>query len=105
MNKSILIITVLASLACGVQGNFTERPDEVYNNTAHSNKVSTVVNVEMVVTGKLNIREEPSAEARDLGDLYPGDAVTCQLPFRVIGDSAWCLHSRGWSNVRWMEAK
>jgi hypothetical protein len=39
-------------------------------------------------------------------DLHPGEIVTCTVfSAPMDGDGLWCLHDRGWSNARWMEAK
>lgn len=95
---------MLFMFACGMQapkGDFTRA---LYVGT-QAEASTPVPSVEMVVTGSLNIRADHTEESADIGDLFYGDIVTCKLPFTVVGESIWCLHERGWSNVRWLEVR
>lgn len=91
-------------LACGLtpKGDFTAR-NEV---TTPTQEGSTFVKM-VVVDAPEGLRVR--SEAGDLSTynriLHNGDIVTCELPFEVVGDSIWCKHQYGWSNVRYLEAK
>ena len=94
MNK-ILYITmlILVSLACGASAQLPQKSD-----TALMPEMNTEVNsVEMVVIADtaLNIRADHTEESADIGDLFYGDVVTCELPFTVVGESIWCKQERG----------
>ena len=107
MRKFLYVVLLISSsLACGIA--VPQGKSDVFTDTHSLPEVSTEVNsVVMVVVADegLNIRADHSEESEDIGDLFPGDIVTCELPFMVIGDSVWCKHERGWSNARWLEAK
>lgn len=98
-----IIPLILVSLACGMSV-----PAENALGVNKDIHINTEVNsVEMVVIADtaLNIRADHTEQSDDIGDLFYGDVVTCELPFTVVGDSTWCLHERGWSNVRWLEVR
>ena len=103
--KHLFVILALASLACGMQtqaGKFTANK-VIYVNTHPTTEVSTVV-MTVIADEGLNIRAEHSENSQDVGDLFPGDVVTC-YQLVTVGDSIWCRHERGWSNARWLEAQ
>ena len=103
--KHLFVILALASLACGMQtqaGEFTANK-VIYVNTHPTTEVSTVV-MTVIADEGLNIRAEHSENSQDIGDLFPGDVVTC-YQLVTVGDSIWCHHERGWSNARWLEAQ
>lgn len=75
----------------------------VYADTQIEDEISTVV-MTVIADEGLNIRAEHSEESADIGDLFPGDVVTCR-ELVTVGDSIWCHHERGWSNARWLEAR
>ena len=98
-----LFFLAIASLACMAtpQVEFTASK---YVDTQIKNEVSTEVKMTVVADEGLNIRAEHTEESADIGDLFPGDVVTCR-ELVTVGDSIWCHHERGWSNARWLEAK
>jgi len=94
-------ILVLSMLACG---GLAELPGA---SLPPASPLPTPPVPVMVVTGDLNIRvapgeKNPLVEGKNV--LHAGDVVTC-FEFYVIGEGLWCRHERGWSNVRWMQAK
>ncbi len=99
--KHLFVILAIASLACMAtpQVEFTASK---YVDTQIKNEVSTEVKMTVVANG--DIRAEHSENSQDVGDLFPGDVVTC-YQLVTVGDSIWCHHERGWSNARWLEAK
>jgi hypothetical protein len=95
--KLYLSIFVVFSLACGMQAPKVN-PTPVAIDTQ---EMST--DVQMVVTGDLWVRPVAGDLHRTVGNpLKAGDIVTC-TEFQVIGDSIWCKHERGWSNVKEMK--
>ena len=98
-----LFFLALASLACMAtpQVEFTASK---YVDTQIKNEVSTEVKMTVIADEGLNIRAEHSENSQDIGDLFPGDVVTC-YQLVTVGDSIWCHHERGWSNARWLEAQ
>lgn len=101
--KHLFVILAIASLACMAtpQVEFTASK---YVDTQIKNEVSTEVKMTVVADEGLNIRAEHSENSQDIGDLFPGDVVTCR-ELVTVGDSIWCHHERGWSNARWLEAR
>ena len=93
-------VLMLASLACGVQGQKLKVYQSMPTETAEATEV------EMMVTGDLYIRTA-AGETNPLVDgkntLHDGEIVTC-TEFLVVGDGLWCKHQYGWSNARWMKA-
>ena len=102
--KHLFVILAIASLACVAtpQVEFTASK-AVYADTQIEDEISTVV-MTVIADEGLNIRAEHSEESADIGDLFPGDVVTCR-ELVTVGDSIWCHHERGWSNARWLEAR
>ncbi len=102
--KYLFVILAIASLACVAtpQVEFTASK-AVYADTQIEDEISTVV-MTVIADEGLNIRAEHSEESADIGDLFPGDVVTCR-ELVTVGDSIWCHHERGWSNARWLEAE
>ena len=100
-----LFFLAIASLACMAtpQVEFTASK-AVYADTQIEDEVSTEVKMAVIADEGLNIRAEHSEESADIGDLFPGDVVTCR-ELVTVGDSIWCHHERGWSNARWLEAE
>ena len=100
--KHLFVILAIASLACMAtpQVEFTASKLD----TQIKNEVSTEVKMTVVADEGLNIRAEHTEESADIGDLFPGDVVTCR-ELVTVGDSIWCHHERGWSNARWLEAQ
>ena len=98
-----LFFLAIASLACMAtpQVEFTASK---YVDTQIKNEVSTEVKMTVIADEGLNIRAEHSENSQDIGDLFPGDVVTC-YQLVTVGDSIWCRHERGWSNARWLEAE
>lgn len=98
-----LFFLAIASLACMAtpQVEFTASK---YVDTQIKNEVSTEVKMTVIADEGLNIRAEHSENSQDIGDLFPGDVVTC-YQLVTVGDSIWCRHESGWSNARWLEAK
>lgn len=104
-NLRYFFIFAVSMLACSVSTS-AENALSVNKDTHINSKASTDVNtVEMVVTGSLNIRADHSENSADIGDLFEGQIVTCELPMTVVAESIWCKHEFGWSNTRWLEAK
>ena len=103
--KHLFVILALASLACMAtpQIEFTASK-AVYADTQIEDEVSTEVKMAVIADEGLNIRAEHTEESADIGDLFPGDVVTCR-ELVTVGDSIWCHHERGWSNARWLEAR
>ena len=103
--KHLFVILAIASLACMAtpQVEFTASK-AVYADTQIEDEVSTEVKMTVIADEGLNIRAEHSEESADIGDLFPGDVVTCR-ELVTVGDSIWCHHERGWSNARWLEAE
>lgn len=103
--KHLFVILAIASLACMAtpQIEFTASK-AVYADTQIEDEVSTEVKMTVIADEGLNIRAEHTEESADIGDLFPGDVVTC-YQLVTVGDSIWCHHERGWSNARWLEAK
>lgn len=103
--KHLFVILAIASLACMAtpQIEFTASK-AVYADTQIEDEVSTEVKMTVVADEGLNIRAEHSENSQDIGDLFPGDVVTCR-ELVTVGDSIWCHHERGWSNARWLEAE
>ena len=103
--KYLFVILAIASLACMAtpQVEFTASK-AVYADTQIEDEVSTEVKMTVVADEGLNIRAEHTEESADIGDLFPGDVVTCR-ELVTVGDSIWCHHERGWSNARWLEAE
>ena len=103
--KHLFVILAIASLACMAtpQVEFTASK-AVYADTQIEDEVSTEVKMAVIADEGLNIRAEHSEESADIGDLFPGDVVTCR-ELVTVGDSIWCHHERGWSNARWLEAE
>lgn len=99
--KKLFLILALTSLACGATAQLPPKAEPA---PVVSTEVSSIEMVVIADTG-LNIRAEHSENSQDIGDLFPGDVVACELPFTIKGDSVWCKHERGWSNTRWLEAK
>ena len=90
------------SLACGLAAELPSK-----GGTQLPTQTSTAVNfIEMVVIAEegLNIRADHSEGSADIGDLFNGDIVTCELPLTVVAESVWCKHRLGWSNARWLKA-
>ena len=102
--KYLFVILAIASLACVAtpQVEFTASK-AVYADTQIEDEISTVL-MTVIADEGLNIRAEHSEESADIGDLFPGDVVTCR-ELVTVGDSIWCHHERGWSNARWLEAR
>ena len=103
--KHLFVILAIASLACMAtpQVEFTASK-AVYADTQIEDEVSTEVKMTVIADEGLNIRAEHSENSQDVGDLFPGDVVTC-YQLVTVGDSIWCRHERGWSNARWLEAR
>ena len=103
--KHLFVILAIASLACMAtpQVEFTASK-AVYADTQIEDEVSTEVKMTVIADEGLNIRAEHSENSQDIGDLFPGDVVTCR-ELVTVGDSIWCHHERGWSNARWLEAQ
>ena len=103
--KHLFVILAIASLACMAtpQVEFTASK-AVYADTQIEDEVSTEVKMTVIADEGLNIRAEHSENSQDIGDLFPGDVVTCR-ELVTVGDSIWCHHERGWSNARWLEAE
>lgn len=98
-----LLFVVLSSLACGL----TPKGDFTAQNKTIAPEMSTQVTVEMVVVDApegLRVRPEAGDLSTYTRVLHNGDSVTCRK-FETVGDSVWCLHEYGWSNVRYLEAK
>ena len=99
----LLYISLLmsVSLACGMAANLPASGTQLPTQTS-----VPVNSVEMVVIAEegLNIRADHSENSADIGDLFNGDIVTCELPLTVVAESVWCKHSKGWSNVHWLQA-
>jgi len=100
--KHLFVILAIASLAC-VATPQASASKAVYADTQIEDEISTVV-MTVIADEGLNIRAEHSEESADIGDLFPGDVVTCR-ELVTVGDSNWCHHERGWSNARWLEAR
>lgn len=100
--KHLFVILAIASLAC-VATPQASASKAVYADTQIEGEISTVV-MTVIADEGLNIRAEHSEESADIGDLFPGDVVTCR-ELVTVGDSIWCHHERGWSNARWLEAR
>jgi len=100
--KYLFVILAIASLAC-VATPQASASKAVYADTQIEGEISTVV-MTVIADEGLNIRAEHSEESADIGDLFPGDVVTCR-ELVTVGDSTWCHHERGWSNARWLEAR
>ena len=100
--KHLFVILAIASLAC-VATPQASASKAVYADTQIEGEISTVV-MTVIADEGLNIRAEHSEESADIGDLFPGDVVTCR-ELVTVGDSIWCHHERGWSNARWLEAQ
>lgn len=103
--KKLLYISALISVALAC-GTMPALPNTVFPSLSAAPVPSgEVETVEMVVTGDLHIRVEPGnlQTCADPCYLHPGDAVTC-YEYLTIGDSVWCRHERGWSNIRWLKA-
>jgi hypothetical protein len=100
--KYLFVILAIASLAC-VATPQASASKAVYADTQIEDEISTVV-MTVIADEGLNIRAEHSEESADIGDLFPGDVVTCR-ELVTVGDSIWCHHERGWSNARWLEAR
>jgi hypothetical protein len=100
--KHLFVILAIASLAC-VATPQASASKAVYADTQIEDEISTVV-MTVIADEGLNIRAEHSEESADIGDLFPGDVVTCR-ELVTVGDSIWCHHERGWSNARWLEAR
>lgn len=96
-----IIAVITFSLACGATAQLP--PKDTQPAPVVSTEVSSIEMVVIADTG-LNIRAEHSENSQDIGDLFPGDVVTCELPFTVVAESVWCKHERGWSNTHWMQA-
>lgn len=97
-----IVLLMLPVLACSSHGLAT---DQAVGQPAPT--ATAEFSVQMIITGDLHIRVAPGAEnplitGRNV--LTPGEVVTC-YEFRVIGDSLWCRHGRGWSNASWMQAE
>jgi len=93
-----IAILMLASLACGVQGQKLKVYQSMPTETAEATEV------EMMVTGDLYIRTaagERSPLIDGKNTLHEGDFVKCEM-FVTFGDGLWCKHQYGWSNARWM---
>lgn len=93
-----LSIFVVFSLACGMQA-LKVNPTPTAIDTQMTPEIST--DVQMVIVGDLWVRPVAGELHRAVGELHTGDIVTC-TEFQVIGDSIWCKHERGWSNVKEM---
>jgi len=104
--RKLLYITALISLslACGVSAQLPEVVTQEAAPTAGNPTPES--SVQMVVTAEtLNIR-------RGAGTQYPalkkglvmGDVVTC-TEMRVIAESIWCKHVKGWSNAAFMKGQ
>jgi hypothetical protein len=101
MNTKLLYLSLFLaiSLACGMQApKVNSTPVAI--DTQMTPEMST--DVQMVVTGDLWVRPVAGELHRAVGELHTGDVVTC-TEFQVIGDSIWCKHERGWSNVNTMK--
>lgn len=100
--KQFIPILVLFALACGTLPAPVKFPLPSHS----AAPAPSMYAVRMVSTGKLHIRVEPGnlQSCSEPCYLQPGDVVIC-YEFRTIGDSVWCHHGGGWSNVRWLEAK
>ena len=101
--KYLFVILAIASLAC-VATPQASASKAVYADTQIEDEVSTEVKMTVIADEGLNIRAEHSENSQDIGDLFPGDVVTC-YQLVTVGDSIWCRHERGWSNARWLEAQ
>ena len=98
-SKLLYLSLFLASLACGMQAPKVN-PTPIAIDTQMTPEMST--DVQMVVTGNLWVRPAAGDLHRTVGNpLKAGDIVTC-TEFQVIGDSIWCKHERGWSNIKEM---
>lgn len=101
MSTKALYLSIFAvfSLACGMQAPKVN-PTQTAIDTQMTPEMST--DVQMVVTGNLWVRPVAGDLHRTVGNpLKAGDIVTC-TEFQVIGDSIWCKHERGWSNIKEM---
>jgi len=99
--KLYLSLFVAFSLACGMQAPAIQTDSQVkYTDTQPTPEMS--MDVQMVVTGNLWVRPVAGELHRSVGELHTGDIVTC-TEFQVIGDSIWCHHERGWSNIKEMK--
>ena len=110
MRKYLYItLLVLPLLACGVSSTLPNHSDpKVSADVKAPSQEVEDTSIEMIVTADegLNIRVCPGVNCMELDeDLRPGEVVTCtEFSAPMNGDSGlWCLHSRGWSNARYME--
>lgn len=92
-----LALLVLASLACTAQAAGNQAPPVSVISTVDTSSVK------MVVTGDLWVRPAPGDLGRALGELHTGELVQC-VEFTVSGDTVWCRHEAGWSNVKYLKA-
>ena len=100
--KYLFVILAIASLACVATPQVEFAASKL--DAQIEDEVSTEVKMTVIADEGLNIRAEHSENSQDIGDLFPGDVVTCR-ELVTVGDSIWCHHERGWSNARWLEAK
>lgn len=102
MKKLLYIIAfILPTLACGVTTGASVRFPIHNPAPAPSDQA---VRMMVTVDEGLYIRQA-AGEKSPLVDgkhiLTDSEIVTC-YQFKIIGDSFWCHHERGWSNARWL---
>lgn len=106
--KPVFLVLLLACLACGVQSTIPAPPPLQITSTSTQTEQPVDIQsqpVEMVVIASdfLNIRDIPSEHGSDIGDLKSGEVVFVTERKILADGSMWCLHELGWSNCRYLE--